>query len=278
MKFALSTNWCNHRLKTGEEIADKAGELGFDALELGFSTTMQQVEGFKKRLDQMPVGSVHAFCPVPLSAPRGYPELYQIASFDAEARKMAQIQIKRNVAFAAEMGASAVVLHAGRVYGDSFFTRILGKRGIEMCERNRVKRGQQMIDIVKKEFELLVPELEKAKVTLGLENLPYAAGFPNESEIAAVTGDWIKPWFDIGHWYATQINRPVPDALKNPVGIHINDSEGGDDHLAPGKGKIDFTAYRPMMESASHLVLEPHSGVRSEELREGLKFLKNVLK
>ena len=75
MKFSLSTNWCNRRFEFGEEIADKAMELGFDGLELGFHTTVRQVAGFKARLDRIPVCSVHAFCPVPISAPNGYPEL-----------------------------------------------------------------------------------------------------------------------------------------------------------------------------------------------------------
>ena len=73
MRFALSTNWCNRRIESGEEIADMASSLGFDELELGFNTTALQVKGFKSRLDRMPVGSVHAFCPVPISAPCGYP-------------------------------------------------------------------------------------------------------------------------------------------------------------------------------------------------------------
>ena len=76
MKLSLSTNWCNRRLESGEEIAAKALELGFAELELGFHTTLFQVQGFKKMRDQIPVGSVHAFCPVPISAPQGYPELY----------------------------------------------------------------------------------------------------------------------------------------------------------------------------------------------------------
>lgn len=81
MTFALSTNWNNRRLATGEAIVDEALALGFGALELGFHTSAEQVKGFKARLDEMPVGSIHAFCPVPLSAPCGHPELYSLASF-----------------------------------------------------------------------------------------------------------------------------------------------------------------------------------------------------
>ena len=113
MKFALSTNWCNRRLESGEEIVDKALELGFDELELGFHTTRFQADGFKRRLDEMPVGSVHAFCPVPVSAPQGSPELYQLASIDSDARALARFHLARTVEFAADMGATAVVLHAG---------------------------------------------------------------------------------------------------------------------------------------------------------------------
>ena len=55
MKLSLSTNWCNRRIESGEAIADKAMELGFDELELGFHTPADQVPGFKSRLDRIPV-------------------------------------------------------------------------------------------------------------------------------------------------------------------------------------------------------------------------------
>ena len=90
MQFALSTNWCSQRLESGEAIADKALELGFDALELGFRTTPGQADGFRRALGRIRVGSVHAFCPVPVSAPEGYPELYQLASLDEDARRIAR--------------------------------------------------------------------------------------------------------------------------------------------------------------------------------------------
>ena len=47
MKLSLSTNWCNRRIDDGREIAEKALELGFEELELGFHTTMR----FRRRMD-----------------------------------------------------------------------------------------------------------------------------------------------------------------------------------------------------------------------------------
>ena len=175
MKFSLSTNWCNQRLNDGQAIAEKALSLGFEELELGYNTTPEQVPGFRKMLDRIPVGSVHAFCPVPLSAPQGYPELYQLASFDEEGRRMASLQVRRNVEFAASIGADALVLHAGRILCRGWIRRFDMKR--------RVRRGHRMLDPFRRELEALVPVLEKNKVTLGLENLPYLEGFPAECEV-----------------------------------------------------------------------------------------------
>ena len=286
MKFSLSTNWCNRRIESGEEIADLAMELGFEELELGFHTSLFQVKGFKARLDRMPVGSVHAFCPVPISAPQGYPELYQLADFDDEVRALARVHVRKNVEFAASMGADALVLHAGRVMCRGLFRRWDLKR--------RVKRGRKLIDLFKRELESLVPLLEKNKVTLALENLPYLEGFPAEWELQDLVGDWVKPWLDTGHDFVRRVNRWPSDVSATfnlqpstfnlqsstsnlqPVGLHISDSLGGDDHLPPGEGRVDFASLASTARAARHLVFEPNASVEAEDLRKGLAHIKQL--
>ena len=279
MKFSLSTNWCNRRIESGEEIADKAMELGFEELELGFHTTQVQVKGFKARLDQIPIGSVHAFCPVPISAPQGYPELYPLASLDENDRAIARVHVKKNIEFAAEMGADAVVLHAGRVMCRGFFHRWDLKR--------RVKRGQKLVSAFQRELEQMVPILEKNKVTLGLENLPYLEGFPAEWEMKDLVGDWVRPWLDTGHDFVRRINRWPSDAQDilslqpstsnlQPFGMHISDSQGGDDHLPPGEGRVDFPMLKTFAENARHVVFEPAANVREAALRKGIEHLKKL--
>ena len=271
-------------MEFGEEIADKAIELGFEELELGFHTTLEQVKGFKARLDQIPVGSVHAFCPVPISAPQGYPELYQLASLDDDARAIARVHVKKNVEFAADMGADAVVLHAGRVMCRGFFSRWDMKR--------RIKRGKKLVEVFKRELEQMLPILEKNKVTLGLENLPYLEGFPAEWEMKDLVGDWVKPWLDTGHDFVRRVRKwncsfltsgkdsasPLDAAsfLMQPVGMHISDSQGGDDHLPPGEGRVDFPALKTFAENARHVVFEPAPNVREDALKKGVEHLKRT--
>ena len=268
-------------MEFGEEIADKAIELGFEELELGFHTTLEQVKGFKARLDQIPVGSVHAFCPVPISAPQGYPELYPLASLDENDRAIARVHVKKNIEFAAEMGADAVVLHAGRVICRGLFRRWDLKR--------RVKRGQKLVAAFKRELEQMLPILEKNKVTLGLENLPYLEGFPAEWEMKDLVGDWVKPWLDTGHDFVRRVNQWIDEASKisaedvrpqtldlSPIGLHISDSQGGDDHLPPGEGRVDFPALKTFAENARHVVFEPAPNVREDALKKGVEHLKRT--
>ena len=309
MKFSLSTNWCNRRMESGEEIADKAIELGFDELELGFHTSVAQVPGFKARLDRMPVGSIHAFCPVPISAPQGYPELYSLASFDEDARGLARFHITRNIEFAAEMGASTVVLHAGRVGFSTFFNRgftsgtlrhalteakgdLADKKYAKLlakAQKLRRERGLKLLEVFKAELSALVPVLEQHKVVLALENLPYLEGFPNEEEMSllgeAFKGAPVQAWFDTGHHRVREMHGWLtlpefqtarqPDGKTLFRGLHLNDVvDYHDDHLPPGEGKVDFAALKDLAQSVRHVVFEPNGGVEESALARGLAHIR----
>jgi len=303
MKLSLSTNWCNRRLESGEEIADTALALGFDELELGFHTTQLQAKGFRARLDRIPVGSVHAFCPVPISAPQGYPELYLLASFDEEGRKMARLQVQRNIRFAAEMGADTVVLHAGRVGFDRFLDRLdsgVLREKLSRCDnqkddpkyervlgrarRRRLARGEKMVDVLKAELDALMPDLERHKVTLALENLPYYEGFPLREELAVILtgayGGRVKGWYDTGHARVCQMHGWQPAEIPDPsdyAGMHLNDVEAFEDlHLAPGMGHVDFGALKTFAEGVRHVVFEPAANVSVAQLREGISHIRKV--
>ena len=308
MKLSLSTNWLNRRIADGAAIAEKALELGFDELELGFNTTTEQIPGFKAMLDRIPVGSVHAFAPLPISAPYGSPELYELASRDKGARATARVWLAKTIRFAAGMGADTVVLHAGRVGFKPLFgaldTPILAD-ALEKAKRDvkaepfaklnakalglRARNGRRRIDILKREIEELSPLLDETKVTLALENLPYLEGFPNESEtetlLAALPGARVKAWFDTGHhrvresygWLAKPFD-PAKADFSLYAGMHLNDVvDFFDDHSEPGGGKVDFAALVPMMRAVRHVVFEPKDHVSEERLRDGIALIRKLI-
>ena len=284
MRYALSTNFNNVRLQTGEEIADEAMEMGFDALELGFRTTPEQIAGFKRRLDRMPVDSVHAYVPVPPGAPSGHPELYKLTSRDENERALARIFLKKTFACAADLGAKTVVFHAGYVPLDTLFGNLFSK-----ATKLRVKRGAKIYDRFKKELDALLPELQKHGLTLGLENLPRQEGFPDVAEAERLMEDYkgapVKLWFDTGHARVRECRKwslpatEVAMRLKDHIcGMHLNDVKDiHDDHRQPGWGNVDFAALAPLAQKDGFLrVFEPHEPVTVAELAESLKTIRKM--
>ena len=310
MKFALSTNWCNRNCDDGAAIAEMALDLGFDALELGFRTMPQEVPGYKSMSARIPVGSVHAFCPVPVSAPEGHPELYTLASTDCDARAIARINVAKNIRFASSMGADTVVLHAGRIPLGSFFSRGVTSSSLheklsdcsfdtaarkyasalEKARRLRRERGGKMLEIFYGELDALLPVLEKESVTLAFENLPYLEGFPDETEMDAILAKYpsspFKAWFDTGHHRVREMHGWLDDSGKEALartmeagvaGMHLNDvKDYFDDHFAPGGGKVDFAALKPLAARLPHVVFEPKSHVDKETLRKSVAFMRKL--
>lgn len=310
MRFALSTNWNNGRLDDGSAIVDEALALGFDALELGFRTTPEQLAGFKRRLGEMPVDSVHAYCPVPVGAPSGHPELHQLADADEDERALARLLLRQTLACAQELGAKVVVTHAGYVELDGWFVNrgsdalrqlVLGTDGkpdpanpryvkfLAKARARRNARGVKLRETFRRELDLVIPELEKAGVTLALENLPSLEGFPNADEAEILMKDLagapVKLWFDTGHARVRECHGWSEGATAvaarvgaHVCGMHLNDvADYHDDHRQPGWGGVDFAALAPLaaQEGVLH-VFEPHRPVSFDELKASVAYMRRI--
>ncbi len=308
MRIALSTNWNTRRHDEGEAVVDEILALGFDALELGYHTTEEIAKGVRRRVESgaVTVDSVHAYCPVPIGAPHGYPELYLLASLDEDERAMASILLTRTLEFAAKMGAKAVVLHAGRVFLKTLFREMntgtlaeaimedeagshSGKyrQMLDKAMRLRSKRVRKYFDLFCLSLDTLLPRFEKAGVTLCLENLPSVEAFPDEREMVMLKQRFNTPalayWHDFGH---AQVRENMGwirhvEAARNLLpfirGAHIHDALPlMDDHLPPGLGQIDFTAFSFFAAENIIKVFEPASDVSSEALAESLRFIRKV--
>ena len=305
MRFSLSTNWNVRRHTEGEALSDEILALGFDALELGYHTTEELAAGIRRRVQAgaVAVDSVHAYCPVPIGAPHGYPELYLLASRDEDERAMAAILIGRTLTFASSMGARAVVLHAGRIFLKTLFSDVntrtlaetLGEEGspeapryqrlLDKARRRRAVRASTYFDGFCLSLDALLPKFEQTGVTLCLENLPSIEAFPDEQEMLLLKQRFDTPalayWHDLGHGqvreYLGWIRHAESAGALLPVtrGVHIHDALPlMDDHLPPGKGLIDFGAFAFYGADEVIKVFEPAPDVPGEELAESLRFVR----
>jgi sugar phosphate isomerase/epimerase len=296
------------RHKGGGALVDEVLSLGFDALELGYHTTEEIADGIRRkvRAGEVTVGSVHAFCPVPVGAPHGYPELYLLASLDDDERAMAAILLGQTLAFAETMGAKAVVLHAGRVFLKSWLgdlstdvlvetledadgrpeapevQRVLGK-----ALRRRARRARKVFDCFCRSLETLLPRFERAGVTLCLENLPSLEAFPDEGEMQALKRRFgtsaLAYWHDMGHGQVRENlgiihhAEAARDLLPFTRGIHIHDAHPpAYDHLPPGKGRIDFGAFSFYRDADIIKVFEPSPHVNKADLETSLRHVRKV--
>jgi sugar phosphate isomerase/epimerase len=61
------------------------------------------------------------------------------------------------------------------------------------------------------------------------------------------------------------------------VGIHLHDAIGLDDHLAPGKGEIDFENFRSFLKKDMPAVVELKPGTPYSDVADGFRFVRQLI-
>jgi sugar phosphate isomerase/epimerase len=303
MDFFCSTNWNSARHpNAGEALADEILALGFAGVELGYRLSEAQAEGIRRRVaaGALRVSSVHAYCPAPIGAPRGHPELYAIASRDDDDRAMAVLLLRRNLEFAAEVGAGAVVVHAGRIAvtpaSDALIAAaaedgVSGKRYQKLLASNRRRRARRAaghLAELDRSLDALLPRAAALKVALCLENLPSWEALPSEEEMLALlrryAGAPLAYWHDMGHGQVRANLGWIEDhrawaqkLLPGTRGLHIHDvTPPHHDHLPPGEGALSFADFAFYADADVARVLEPAPGEIADALRAGLDHLRQA--
>lgn len=299
MEFALSTHWNAGRHTSGEAMIAEIQALGIHRVELGYDLRLDLVEGVRRLVTQgaVKVTSVHNYCPVPVGAPRGHPELFDLSSLDRRTRASAVDHTGRTIQFAAEVGAECVVAHAGNVemkhYSRTLIElaregRLFDKKYEKVKDKLLVKRSKyaaKHLEALGRSIAELMPVLDSAGVRICFENLPSWEAIPTESELETLLSGLQSPrvgyWHDFGHAQIRQ-NMGFSNHLHwlkrlKPWlgGTHIHDvAEPVYDHLMPPAGTIDFTLFRELVQDVPRLVLEPMPGTPPERIIEGLAALR----
>lgn len=301
MMFSLTTRWNASRHTDGEAMIAEILGLGFDRVELGYDLRIDLVPGVKKMVASgaVKVDSVHNFCPVPVGAPRGHPELFTMASTDRREREAAVHHTAKTARFAAEMGARVVIVHGGNVEMTRLSRGLCalheqGRQFTPAYEKAKIKlqvardrKARKQVDLLRESLEQLLPRAAETGVKIALENLPAWEGIPSELEMETLcrdfSGQGLRCWYDIGHGQIREnlglINQERWIERLSPylAGLHIHDVlPPAGDHRMPPEGRVDFGRLKRFAEMDLLRVIEPAPDAPAEKIVEALKFLRQT--
>lgn len=301
MIFALTTRWNAHRHTDGEALIEEILSMGFRHVELGYDTRIELIPGIQRmvKADAVRVDSLHNFCPVPMGVSRAHPEIYTLADPDRRERENGVRHTANTIRMAAELGARAVVCHAGNVpmkrgthqllemweQGKQFTPAYEKARAI--LQEDREKVGRRSLEDLFTSLEQLLPLLQETKVRLALEILPTWEAIPTELEFEAIfrrfPGGEIAYWHDIGHSQIRQnlgfinMERWLERLQNHMAGMHLHDViPPGRDHVMPPRGSIDFARYTRFAKRDILRVIEPTTKTPREEILEAWRVLREA--
>jgi len=301
MEFALTTRWNAGRHVRGEDMVEEILDLGFHRLELGYDTRLDLVDGVRRMVAEkaVVVDSLHNFCPLPVAAVSGHPEIFTLASKDVRVREQAVHHTSNTIRFAAEIGAKVVVTHAGNVEMHSFTRDLieLHERGQQFSlayeklkmklQLQREKKARKQLGYLREGLSRLLPLLEECRVRLAIENLPTWEAFPTELELHGLLSEfqspWLAYWHDVGHGKIREnlgfINqqRWLEKLSPNLAGMHVHDVKNpAQDHVMPPHGDIDFSTLLPFAKMEILRVIEPTTRTPREAIEEAHRFLQRT--
>jgi sugar phosphate isomerase/epimerase len=301
--FSISTVWNAWRHKTAQSMVAELKDLGFDRLELSFGLPSKMVADISLMVEEgeIAVGSLHNYCPSPILRD-GHSlshSILPLSNTDEEERKWAVRQTMRTIETAHSLGASAVVLHMGKV-----LIRPISPKLMMLAENGEVQSGrsERLRSKLRKRRELkkelyleqaakslrdLAPHAEELGIKLGIENRYYPEEIPDLNEIGQLI-EWTKSsavgyWHDMGH-AAVKENIGWGGHLEylerygdRLIGMHIHDVILTRDHRAPLQGELDFSPLVEYMREDLLKVVEVHPIATAEEIKNGLAFLLRLI-
>ena len=181
----------------------------------------------------------------------------QLASFDPKVRAVATERLLQGLDFAAEIGASHMVVHSPWLTLGHHFVPTSPYYGIDTT----IRRAHATLEAV-------VRRAEEVKCTLVIENIFDLHTEPWIALVRSFDSTFVRASVDIGHAYCMhRIGGASADAFVREAGpylahVHVQDTDGlSDRHWAPGDGEINFFALFEALESLEQtprLLLELH--------------------
>ena len=303
LNLGISSVWRSARIRDGKKLIQHLQSFeGISGVELEYRIEPETARTIARetKAGKIRVHSIHNYCPHPHVQPpvKASGDAFLLSSPDPEQQRLSVSYTKRSMEFAADLGAKAVVLHLGRVEMEDPMDRIKklydqGSKQKKPCKvliqqhwKERENKKSVYFETVLRNLSTLLPLADRLHLQLGLENRYYLREIPNfeETEILLheFRGGPIGYWHDMGH-AATHANlgiQPDVDWLdaygEDLAGIHIHDTKGYDDHMAPGDGETDFSRLAPFLSLPVPKILELRPEVPPASIKKGILFLKKI--
>jgi len=276
---ALSTLWGMGSFRHLKGFFSAARRLGFQQFELGRDVSPQMVDGLDLRGYR--ITSIHEPCPAYVPAATLEDRDWLVSSIDEYCRQRGVRAVQHSIDLAQEIGASAVVVHLGRVDVDPQLEREL--RGMfeagqahtpgynkakERLVEARAARASANLGGARRSLIELAEYASQAGVRLGVENRYHYSDIPLLDEMNGLLAlddhGQIGFWYDVGH--AQTLEHLGFDLHEEwlgryasaMLGVHLHDVKGIRDHLPAGLGEVDWAMV------ASYL---PQDVIRTYEIR-----------
>ena len=298
--LAISTSWISEPEKGLEYWLKQIKSLGFDAVELSYKLTQEQLDEMERLLNQLDikVSSIHNFCPQPNdeTSPRHLSNYYRLSSLDEHERQQAVKWTKIAVDTAKRNKAKVVVIHAGTLdFEDErspelFKLFVDGKKDTEAFEKEksriltlRSEKKAPNIAALEKSLKELTDYARVNQVIIGLETRYYPIEIPNFEEIGYFLDMFddsvMGYWHDFGHAemngrLGIRAHKEFLDTYRDRlVGVHFLGMKGRRDHLAPFEGDMDFDQYLMYLSSDVIKVVESKPFASVDLMKEAVQKL-----
>jgi sugar phosphate isomerase/epimerase len=295
----LSTVWKSEKVSTGFELLKGILDAGFGAVELDYRITESMYEEIRPviKRHEIEVTSIHNYFPRPeyIDRKMASGDLFMFSSLDQEEREEGVKLTQKTIQIANDLEAKVVVLHLGKVDFEDQMDKVfdlfekndirseVAQKFLDKKLNEREVLKQKHLDAVFRSLEKINKEAERQNILLGIENRYYYYEIPNFTEIQSIfkefEGSHLGYWHDTGH---AQVNDNLSfscheDYLKaysgNLIGMHLHDVVGREDHLAPGRGEVNFDMVKNYLNPNVIRVIEVKSESSEDEVLKATAFL-----
>lgn len=313
MILSLSTSYLQSRYADNSyNMLCRAREMGFEYVELGHSTPLFAVDGILKAVNEniVKVSSLHNFCPMPTFATGTACNLFSPSSKNKAEGELWQKHTLNSLDFAKKTGAKAIVSHSGQI---TYFFRPIDykiqkyldfvkdyktlkddekyKKIAASFKENSAKKSEKHYKFLQKNTNAVSEKFEESSVKIGIENRDQIPELPLDWNMANMYKKYFSNskvaflWHDVGHSMKKQLLglynqlKLAEEIAPYQIGWHLHDcDENGKDHIAIGKGIIDFKALSKFFDVKKHIfTIELNKAVSIEDAIDSRKRLEDII-